>query len=159
MVIATVFLTIIGMTVGFVLGERHRDDQANPGETTGVLTDGPTKASVSGPLCPAEIRQTAVLNGYSDSLRQVLKIVTENGTTVWICADPAGSLYYEGKTGGDSPIIEHTNALFLANVFREAPDHYKVYDQKKDLFDVTRETLTVQFASGKVETSKVIQAE
>src|SRR3954451_10139979 len=54
-VIATVFLTIIGGTAGFMLGERHRDDGAAPRETTTTDEAGqPSLAAPSGPPCPDE---------------------------------------------------------------------------------------------------------
>ena len=116
MVIATVFLTIIGMTAGFVLGERHRRTVRTSAETTPATTSyGPTEAAStpSGRLCPEVTRATAAGQGFNSNLRQVFRIVTEHDNVVWICQDPSGNLFYQGVTGGlDAEIDEGRNALF-----------------------------------------------
>jgi hypothetical protein len=155
-VIATVFLTIIGMTVGFMLGERHRARSRAAG--TGQI-DTPTPSpepvgtpqAASGPLCPAETRNTAASLQLPSELHQVLKIVTANGTTVWICEDPAGALYYQGKTGGvDAPLVEKKNGLFLSEVRRFTDrDAYEATAANGNRFVVSREQLEVHFTDGR----------
>jgi hypothetical protein len=158
-VIATVFLTIIGMTAGFMLGERDRNQvtgSSQPQETTSGYQ--PSSAALDGPLCPDETLQTAQAGGFSSDLRQVFKIKTQNGTTVWICKDATGSLYYQGKTGGDSPLVQHKNGLFLTNVSRDSDDEYEAVDQKGNRFVVNRKQFTLHFVSGEEQTSPVVES-
>ena len=128
MVIATVFLTIIGMTAGFVLGERHRrlDRVAAESGQTPEVTESSAPVR-TGKLCPDETVATATKHGYPGDLRQVFHIVTDHDNVVWICADPDNQLYYQGKTGGvDAPIVEGKNALFLSGVIKHSEDDYEV---------------------------------
>jgi hypothetical protein len=157
-VIATVFLTIIGMTAGFVLGERDRNQASDPGDTqeTSSAPIVPSTPAVDGPLCPDETIKTAADSGLPTDLRQVLKIVTDTGTTVWICQDGAGSFYYQGKTGGDSPLVQHDNGLFLTDVTRESDDEYQAIDQKGNRFVVSRTQFELHFVTGKEQINKVI---
>ena len=151
MFIATVFLTIIGMAAGFVLGERHRrrvSGQGRPPADSQTVFPAPT-AEGPGPYCPDETLTIASELGFPSDLRQVLRIVTDNGTVVWICQDPAGALYYQGKTGGqDAPLIQGENGLFLSEVVRQSADEYEATAANGNQFVVTRERLEVHFASG-----------
>jgi len=171
-VIATVFLTIIGMTAGFMLGEWHRD-QARAGVTTGPTntdTNTDTNTGTSSPTpsllptdggCPDEADQMAVSLGFPGDLRQVLKIITDKGTTVWICQDPQGALYYQSKTGGaDAPLRQGKNALFLSSVVRLDTDEYEARAAEGNRFVVSRKTLEVHFANGApTQVDKVESAE
>jgi hypothetical protein len=160
-VIATVFLTIIGMTGGFVLGERHRERlrAQEPRQTSPARVDRatPSASPESRPLCPQVTRDTAKSLGFPAELRQVLKIVTEKGTTVWICQDPAGSLYYQGKTGGvDAPLVQKTNGLFLSDVHRnEDREQYVADAPDGNQILVTPEHLEVRFAGGRSQVDQV----
>jgi hypothetical protein len=154
-VIATVFLTIIAGTVGFMLGERHRSDNrgAGPEETTetkGVAITS-TSSVPSGPLCPQEAIRTAESLHLRADLRQIFKIITDKGTTVWICQDGAGSLYFQSKTGGvDVELVQGQNGLFLDDVSLIREDDYKaVAARDQNTFEVNRQRLVVHFASGK----------
>ena len=92
----------------------------------------------------------------------MLKIVTANGTTVWICEDPAGSLYYQGKTGGvDAPLVEKKNGLFLSQVRRIADqDEFEATAPNGNRFVVSREQLEVHFTDGRqTQVDKVETAE
>jgi hypothetical protein len=167
-VIATVFLTIIGMAGGFVLGERHRDALAateSPGPTATTPSApgqpvGTPSATGSGVLCPEATRQTAARLGLSTTLWQVMKIYTENGTTVWICQDDTGGYYYQGKTGGqDAALVEGKNGLFLQNVVHsEDREEYVATATNGNQIVVNRKQLQVIFADGKrpPQISKVV---
>jgi hypothetical protein len=153
-VIATVFLTIMAMTGGFVLGERQRDAQrANGGDQ--VSGDQQTQSPPSpaftppGPFCPRETRDTAEKLRLSGELWQVLKIYTDNGSTYWICTDARGTLYYQGKTGGiDAKLVEGKNGLFLQGVRKVGTDTYEAYDQKGNRFMITPDLFELTFANG-----------
>jgi hypothetical protein len=167
-VIATVFLTIIGMTAGYVLGERHRRDgqsqsagqESTAGTGQGALTSGSTAApepTISGTPCPDAAQQAAAARGVS-GLSQILMIRTANHSTVWICEDPSGQLYYQSHTrvnGQDAPLAQNVNGLFLPGV-TSTDAGYVVFDQKHNKFTVTRKHLQITFAAtGKVETDDV----
>lgn len=145
-----------------MLGEWHRD-QARAVETTSPTdTDGSTTAPTSPPSgCPDEMKRTAVSQGFSSDLRQELKIVTDKGTTVWICEDPEGSLYYQGKTGGvDAPLVQTTNGLFLSSVIRRDTDEYEAKATNGNRILVSRDRLEVHFADGRpTQIDKVETAE
>jgi hypothetical protein len=167
-VIATVFLTIIGMTAGYVLGERHRRDTPNassPGSGSGApsapsdAASAPT-TSVSGPACPDPAQQAAAVLGAS-RLTQIFKIVTDNRTTVWICEDPRGELYYQSHTllnGEDKPLQQNRNGLFLPGVTRTGSG-FEVYDQYRNHFEISRQKLQIHFVNGKVQSNDVDTAE
>ncbi len=165
MVIATVFLTIIAGTVGFMLGERHRNDNSEPQRTTTSPVSGQSSepsAAPSGPACPDEAIEFAADNQLPTDLTQVFKVITTAGTTVWICQDPDGALYYQSKRGGvDAPLEQGKNALFLAGVSRVGTDDYQVTATVDgNRFEVTRKRLVVVFASGKpnlVEAVKTVE--
>jgi hypothetical protein len=163
-VIATVFLTIIGGTFGFMLGERHRDDGApSPGDATATQGNAePSTAAPSGPPCPDEAIQFAASQRLPTDLRQVFKIVTTKESTVWICADGAGSLYFQSKTGGvDAPLVQGKNALFLSGVRQVGDDEFEVTATTDgNSFEVNRRHLVVHFANGKpdqVDTVKSVE--
>ena len=165
-VIATVFLTIIGMTAGFVLGERHRDrvrtekTSQTGGDQTATTAPVDDRSSAPG-QCPPETQQTAVSLQFPGDLRQVLRIVTDNGTTVWICEDPAGALYYQGKTGGrDTPLVEGGNGLFLSKVRRTGANAYEAIATNGTRFLVSRTRLEVHFSDGRdPQANKVVEVE
>lgn len=160
-VIATVFLTIIGGTFGFMLGERHRKDGATPQETSTTGPAGePSSAAPSEPACPDEAIQFAADNQLPTDLRQIFKIITVRGTTVWICRDGAGSLYFQSKTGGvDKPLVQGKNALFLSTVSQVGEDEYvAVATVDGNRFEVNRQQLVVHFASGKADDVQAVKS-
>lgn len=164
MVIATVFLTIIGMTAGYVLGERHRRDNQSQQSAQGAgQTASPTEQaatpepSASGPPCPDAAQKAAAALGVGE-LGQVLMIKTKSQATVWICQDAGGNLYYQSHTlvkGRDLPLTQNINGLFLPGV-TSTDTGYVVVDQNRNRFVVTRERLQISFAAtGKVESDTV----
>jgi hypothetical protein len=162
-VIATVFLTIIGMTLGFLLGERQRDQVRTSGEQNSGQSTDPIVAESSAPsakFCPEETLATAARLKFPSELYQVMKIETDNGTVAWICTDSAGELFYQGKTGGaDQPLTEGKNGLFLSGVKQLAPDEFEVLDHRGNRFVITREEFELHFAGGKVQTNQVTAQE
>lgn len=147
------------MTAGYVLGERHRRDtpsqQTQPTQGAGPVGQ-PTTASpspsISGTPCPQPAQDAAALLG-AGALSQILMIKTTNGSTVWICKDPLGELYYQSHTrvnGQDAPLAQNVNGLFLPGV-NSTDDGYVVMDQKRDKFTVTRKSLQISFVDGRHE--------
>lgn len=187
MVIATVFLTIIGMTAGYVLGERHHrivssDSSGSPpatgpgtsnngsnngspnggssnGTTPSIVPSAPTVA-VDGPRCPDAAQKAAAASGSRD-LRQIFRILTDNKTTVWICQDSRGALFYQSHTlvdGQDQPLVQNRNGLFLPGVTR-TDIGFQVVDQKGNRFAITRQRLQIFFVDGKIQSDDVAKVE
>ena len=161
-VIATVFLTIIGMVAGFVLGEQRRaaDLAGGAGQQQQQQQGESPSPTPTSSACPPETSATAARLGYPAELRQVLRIETENGTTVWICQDPGGELYYQGKTGGlDTPLVEGENGLFLPDVVARGDDRYAVTAHNGNRIAVSRKLLEVEFVGGEQQTDRVVRAD
>ncbi len=129
--LAMLFLAIIGSTVGYLLGEQHNNRQpsaAGPsvsvsspaptrtggGTSTGTPDSGSSTASYpdDDQHCPryTQGRAHAVL-------AIVLHIKTTKGSEVWICQAADDTLYYQGhREGSGDDFVEGTNALFLTDV-------------------------------------------
>jgi hypothetical protein len=150
-VIATVLLSIIAMSAGLVLGTRHESPQRND-DDTGYIPNQPTNSPVG---CPEEMHDTARRLGYDQPMTQVLRVrAASTGTTVWICTDPQGGLFYQANRGGDEQRwIEGKTALFLADVVRGADD-YHVTASDGNTFSVNEERLEVVI-KGKKQTTDV----
>ena len=156
-VIATVFLSIIGMSVGLVLGSRQkaddrRADQQVQQQQQQQQQTGPTAAPTprpSGPPCRRESQDAAELLGVSGRLVQKLRLRTAT-SLVYICADEAGSLYYHANNGGET-WVEGETALFLPNVVPEA-DGYRVTAGDGTTFSVDRKRLFILHKDGRRET-------
>jgi hypothetical protein len=145
-VIATVFLSIIGMSAGLVLNSRHRGD-AQPAPSQTVATTRPVPVP-SGSACRPETQDAAQLVGAAGTLTRVLVLKTRT-SVVYICRDRAGSLYYHANTGGDV-WIENQTALFLPNVTRGAGD-YRVAAGNGATFSVNRKRLLIVHPDGRTE--------
>ena len=156
-VIATVFLSIIGMSAGLVLGSRQkaedrRADQQAIQQQQQQRQAAPTAAPTprpSGPPCRPETQAQAQLVGVAGQLVQVLRLRTDT-SLVYICADAAGALYYHANNGGET-WIEGETALFLPNVVRDA-DEFRVVAGDGTSFSVTRKRLYIVHKDGTPET-------
>jgi hypothetical protein len=162
-VIATVFLTIIGMTAGFLLGERHRQQVRTAAEQSPDPGADPVSSSAPGPTpsgarCPLEAEQTATRQQSKIiDLYEVLQVHTDNQATVWICRDADDRLYYQSKTGGlDAPLVEGENGLFLPGVVELGSGQFQAIADDGNRFVVDRSALVIHFAkTGKTESHKV----
>jgi hypothetical protein len=124
--VAALFLAVIGGSVGLVLGLRDRAGNQNTrglnigsGQTSsptqgGGQTPSPTdtpgsSASASASACP---QQTVAAAGQG-ALVRLLYIQTAT-SEVWICQDAQGDLFYQGHRGQPGEALdEGNNALFL----------------------------------------------
>jgi hypothetical protein len=125
LVLAVIFLAVLGGGVGFSLGtlSKHQRNAATT-QTDGSGTDTtPTATSDggggggqnSGKRCPPHTEQLA----NAGPLTQVLYLRTAQ-SEVWICKDRNDTLYYQGHKGGPGdPMVEGQTALFLTDVQRE----------------------------------------
>ena len=151
MVIATVFLSIIGMSVGLVLGSRDKQDvrgnqqqqqQKQPPDVPGATED-------DRPQCRPETRDVARRFDVTGTLRVDLLLRTPT-SAVWICEDEAGRLYYHANRGGEARWIEGRTALFLPDVQRRG-DEYVVTAPDGTSFSVTRQRLLIVHKDGREE--------
>jgi hypothetical protein len=132
--LAVVFLTVIGASAGYIAGKEHLNgqriaaqgyvDPTPPAPTS--ATSG--SAAPAGRACPKETQDGAVRRGSPGGLVQVLHLLTARagespGSQVWICRDSAGKLWYQGQRrspdGGaypQVPLREGDNALLLGGV-------------------------------------------
>ncbi|WP_232234580.1 hypothetical protein [Actinoplanes sp. N902-109] len=122
-VIATVFLAIIGMSAGLALGTQHDDllkNAADSGQAPApVPSDGSATSAAPGrKACPEKMQETSRRLGFSDQLTLVLQVRTEDtGLVVWICQDAGAKLFYQANRGGEQgEWVEGKTALFLENV-------------------------------------------
>jgi hypothetical protein len=151
-VIATFFLSVIGISAGLVLGSRATDPPP-AGKT--FTAAAPATASTSratpsrdGRACRAETQDASQLVGGSGTLTQVLLLKTRT-SVVYICRDEAGSLYYHANNGGNT-WIEHQTALFLPNVEQDG-DEYQARAADGATFSVTSKRLLIVHADGREE--------
>lgn len=158
-VIATVFLVIIGASAGYVLGDDHRrDEQAAQDATAEPPPSEP--ADPAAVACPREMRKTAGERGYDTALEQVLQVRSDDtGTTVWICADPGGELFYQSNQGGyDAKWIEGETALFLPGV-EQRDGIFVATAPDGNIFTVTRTELRIQFSDGREDEIQSVREE
>jgi hypothetical protein len=156
-VIAAVFLTIIGMSVGLVLGARAKDRTAAP-----PTQAGPTQVQPSTPAaepCRPETQAAARRHDPAGTLVIVLQIRTAT-SAVWICADEAGRMYYHANRGGvEAAWIEGQTALFLPDVVAYG-DGYRATatdDQARvTTFDVSSERLLITHKDGREENQPAV---
>jgi hypothetical protein len=149
-VIATIFLTIIGMSAGIALGARHKRiaqvNQSLPGPTVVVTPS-------SAPKCRPETQLVAPQKGARGELTIVLLLRTRT-SAVWICRDEAGKLFYHANRGGESAKwVEGETALLLAGVHPDG-DGYEVTDPHGNTFSINAERLRIVHKDGTVETQE-----
>ena len=153
-VIATVLLTIIGMSAGLVLGSRHQAGTnaappANPSQTA-------TTSTSAAPACRSETQQAARKAGATGALRIELELRTAS-STVWICSDEARRLYYHANRGGpDARWVENETALFLSGVHRDG-DGYAVTAPNGTTFSINTRRLYIVHADGRRETQRAVE--
>ena len=121
MVIATVLLSIIGMSAGLVLGSRHETPRRT-GDQTSYVPPGESAAPVA---CPQKMHDTARKVGFYQPMTQLLKVRAESGLTVWICKDQSGKLFYQAnRTDDEENWEEGKTALFLSDVVRQDDGYF-----------------------------------
>jgi hypothetical protein len=126
--LAMVFLAIIGGSAGYLAGQRrlHRTAAAQHSAPT-VTRPGKANKSPNRPASPETprcLRHTEEQAGESP-LFQLLYVQTQQGSEVWICKGQGGKLYYQGHAGQPGETLtEGTNALFANHVEREGSDGY-----------------------------------
>jgi hypothetical protein len=148
-VIATVFLSVIGLSAGLVLSSQDKDQgQPTPGATnTTTVPDTPVATAEP---CLKETQAAAQRAGAVGILRLEFKLKA-SGSTVWICGDEAGRLYYHANRDGESARwVEGETALFLPDVQHDG-DGYKVKATDGTLFSINSKRLRIVHKDGGVE--------
>jgi len=156
-VIATVFLTIIGMSAGIALASWHNARvQANQSQGGGTTSGGSTSGGSTVPdarPCRPETQQIAPGYGARGTLTIQLLLRTTSGTAIWICKDEAGRLFYHANRGGETAKwIEGETALFLPGVQPDEEGGYEVTAGDGTTFSVNSSRLYIVHKNGRTET-------
>jgi hypothetical protein len=157
-VIATVLLSIIGMSAGLVLGSRHKQaDNASPPSGQGQYTPPVANPTPTGDPCPAQTQAMGRKYGATGVLRIELKLKTTR-STVFICQDDAGNFYYHANRGGaDALWVEGKTALFMTGVQRDGAG-YTVTATDGNTFSINSKRLyIVHKQDGKVEVQYAVK--
>jgi hypothetical protein len=86
----------------------------------------------------------------------VRTLSTGPGTTVWICQDEGGRLFYQANKGGVAARwVEGDTALFLHDVVRREND-YLATAADGNTFSVNERRLEITFQDGKTQTLDVV---
>jgi hypothetical protein len=150
-VIATVFLSVIGMSAGLVLGSRHQADVR--GAQQQPQTSQLTPSADHRPECRPETQDVARRFNAAGTLRVALLLRTDT-SAVWICEDENGGLYYHANRGGErAKWIENQTALFLPGVQHDG-DGYVVTASDGTTFSITSDRLFIVHKNGREETQK-----
>jgi hypothetical protein len=180
--LAVLFLAVIGASVGYVWGAHDARARAAGGSVTQgptaarttPATGGSTPAGDSTPTAPptavpclAHTEELARRAGSPGGLIEAMYLKT-TGSEVWVCKDSGGRLWYQGhvrssdeKAGGTrGPLIEGDNALFLSTVEPEG-DGYVATNRVGDAvtrYHVSVRELVIELSDGRQEHQAVLQA-
>jgi hypothetical protein len=151
--VAALFLAVIGGSVGLALGLSERDQDGNRGNgrgasATGGGTSQPGGASPSSMPCPDRVAKAA----GRDYLAQVLFIQTDF-SEVWICRDGGSALYYQGHR------LSRDDWLFLTDVRQEGEEYVATGQDGATVYRVSREKLLIVPPGGKPEEQPVINSD
>ncbi|GAA2714457.1 hypothetical protein Apa02nite_095940 [Actinoplanes palleronii] len=157
MVIATVMLTIIGMTGGYLLSERR-----GPGPADAASSPTPDDSSSSAPallptdgLCPQRTQDLGPSQGAVGELGRVLEVATRSKTVIWICQDNIGQLFYHANKGGETaPWKEGITALFIKNVQYLPDGSFEGVASDGSRFNLTPERLLITKLDGSLVEQK-----
>ncbi len=162
-VIATVFLSIIGMSAGLVLGARakreaaeiNQQQQQQQQQDPVVLPPSPDEGR--GSECRPETHEMAAQAGATGPLRIALLLRT-GSSAVWICADESGRFFYHANRGGEfAPWVENETALFLTGVQRAGGDAYAVTAADGTNFSITPKRLLIVHKDGREEVQPAVR--
>jgi hypothetical protein len=157
-VIATIFLTVIGMSAGLALGARHRHRTADhqPQDNGPVVITPTGAASPDSKLCTSHTQAIAAQYGAQGELTIALKLQTDK-STIWICRDSAGALFYHANRGGEfADWQEGSTALFMSGVRASGDDQYVVTSPDGVIFRVDSRQLQIVHKDGRIETQKAV---
>jgi hypothetical protein len=146
--VAALFLAVIGGSVGLALGLRDRDGTGGARQGNGATGAGETAAPSDGlpsTLCPPRVSRQA---GRGE-LAQVLYIQTKY-SEVWICRDDGGALYYQGHR------LTRDDWLFLSDVRQDGDEYLATSRDGTTVYQVSRQQLVIKNdGGGEAETQPV----
>jgi hypothetical protein len=163
--VAALFLAVIGGSVGLAVGLRDRDHGNTGAEQTGGPTQGqqtqqeqipqsqPETGSPSGDSSAGSCPERMGRDAGREDLTPVLYIETAQ-SEAWICQDGGGALYYQGHRFSDD------GWQFLAEVRRDGVEYVATnYDTDPPTeYHVSRELLTIDTGDGTPEEQPAIGA-
>lgn len=156
MLVAAVFLAVIGTSAGLVLGARAKQRAA---ALTAPQSDASASPSPSSQPCRTETQQQAAKAGAVGTLRIVLLTRTAT-SSVWICADDNGRLFYHANRNSENHVwIENQTALFLTDVAAEGAGFKAVAEDdhgRRTRFLVDRDRLVIIHKDGTEEEQQAI---
>jgi hypothetical protein len=165
LLIALVVLAALGVAVGWFVGTQLIDSRSagssgsGSGSGTGTVPTGVDETTSAGGLhCPTHTQDLAASAGASGELVEVLYIRTARAQ-VWICRDPAGTLFYQGSRAGvDNDMVEGRNALFLTDVVAKDGGYVATnrVDAKVTTYAVSDSELVQQTGTGDPDRSPVV---
>jgi hypothetical protein len=151
--LAVVLLAVLGSSVGYIAGKQRRvaldAQRANQGGGTlpGPASDPQSQPSPAGGGCPAQSEKDA-----GRALTQVLHLRTAGspGSEVWICADSAGGLWYQGLLL-DGLGFTNDNSILLRSVRDNGDGSYAATNAAAEgttKYRVSKDGLTVERPDG-----------
>ena len=167
--LAVIFLAILGAGAGFSLGILAKDHHAAPSpaadqtdnptpDSTGARTGpgagngsggGNGNGSGGGPRCPDVTEQAAVAKQSSGGLVAVLHLNTDK-SEVWICKDSSAHLWYQGrKADHDLQAATSDFSLFLDKVQVEGGGYVAENTDPRGQvtrYHVTKQHLVIDFS-------------
>lgn len=158
-VIATTFLSIIGISVGLLLGAQRDREHATddrpipPVSLTSPATSAAPAPTPSGQPCRPETQKAAAAAGVDGRLALVLHMRTGR-SDVYICRDASDALYYHANNGGRE-WVEGKTALFLTEVERDGED-YRAFAPDGAVFTVSQKRLLIVHPGGREELQKAV---
>jgi hypothetical protein len=146
LLLAVIFLAVLGAGAGYSLGTLARGEQTGTGQsgsgTTGggsvTQPPGGTTTTQSALRCPAHTEDQA----NAGPLTQVFYLRTTQ-SEVWVCKAADGTLFYQGHKGqpGD-PMDEGRTALFLRSIETEGSNGWVATNTDPNNGNVTRYHVT-----------------
>jgi len=157
-VIATVFLTIIGMSAGIALASWHKAQKTGdqPQSISTPTYEPPTSPAPSGEPCRPESQSMGRQAGAQGVLRIQLLLRTKS-SAVWICEDEGGRYYYHAnKVSADDEWTEGVTALFLTGVQPDGSGGYAVIAADGTAFTITKQRLVIVHRDGRKEVQEAV---
>jgi hypothetical protein len=158
-VLALVFLTVLGSSVGFVAGRQVKAQRQASRQSGPAGGDQPAVSPSTAPPPTGGIHCPAVAEQEAGPLIQVLYIET-SASEVWICRDRSGSLWYQARTTAE-PGFTDNNSILLPKVRDNGDGSYLAVNstsQGTTKYFVSKKSLTVQTPDRTLSPEPVISA-
>lgn len=170
LLIAIVFLTVIGAAAGYVVGHRVRESRTGGtgGPATGDTPTGtqPTTGAASATKLCLDVTERDAKSRFRSpgGLVQVLYIRTDR-SEVWICEDKIHNLFYQGHvlSPGERPpdnraAFTDDNSIILQSVTRTSPGYVAVNSDGNGTtrYRVSKDQLVIEYSDGRVERQDVV---